>query len=66
MPLTILLGSKVDLFKLLLWLLSAFSGCELNLTIIVLFILERVAFIAAALMLLSAAIPADVAPYPLT
>jgi hypothetical protein len=54
------------LFKLLRWLLSAFSGCELNLTIIVLFIFERVAFIAAALMLFRAVMPADVAPWPLT
>jgi len=44
-----------------------FSVEELNLTIIVEFILERVAFIATALILLSAVIPADVAaPYPLT
>ena len=64
---TALFGSKVLLFKLPLYAML-FSVEELNLTIIVEFILERVAFIATALMLLSAVIPADVAaaPYPLT
>ena len=43
-----------------------FSVDELNLTIIVEFIFERVAWSAAALMLFRAVRPADVAAYPLT
>ena len=54
-------GSKVDLFRLPLWFML-FSVDELNLTIIVEFIFERVAFKATALMLLRAVMPAEVAP----
>jgi hypothetical protein len=43
-----------------------FSVEELNFTIMVEFILERVAFKATALMLFRAAMPAEVAPWPLT
>ena len=64
---TTLFGSKVLLFKLPLYAIL-FSVEELNFTIIVEFILERVAFIATALMLFRAVIPAEVAaaPCPLT
>jgi len=52
-------GNRVLLFKLDRWFI-VLSVDELNLTIMVEFIFERVAFIAAALILFRAAIPAEV------
>ena len=60
-----LLGRSVDLLRLPLWFML-FSVEELNLTIMVEFILVLVACRAAALMLFKAVRPAEVAPCPLT
>lgn len=56
-----LFGRRVLLLRFPLWLIL-FSVDELNLTIIVLFIFDLVTFIAAALMLFRAVMPADVWP----
>jgi hypothetical protein len=54
-----LLGNRVLLFKFERWLI-VLSVDELNFTIMVEFIFDLVAFIAAAFMLFNAVRPADV------